>query len=188
MGLGNVKKPSVTDLVDLLAKPALITWANKQGLAGINIGAVRKRTKAIGQSMHAQVEDGVFDDPVHAANFTRFAQDKEIIATEKSIETDWFTGRYDVLLGYRGKRWLCDYKKSRRHRIYFEHKIQLVAYGMAEPADEFAVIATPDFAFLDLAISAEQRVKIERVIICLAQIYMLRQEIESETRPAEMVP
>lgn len=175
-----MKKPSVTELVDLLAKPALITWANKQGLAGINIGAVRQRTKAMGTSMHGQIEEGVFDDPAVAANFTRFAQDKEIIATEQAIETDWFTGRYDVLLGYRGKRWLCDYKKSRRHRVYFEHKIQLVAYGMAEQADDFAVIATPDFAFLELAITPDQRAKIERVIICLAQIYMLRHEIESE--------
>jgi len=173
-----VKKPSVTDLVDLLAKPALITWANKQGLLGINVGSLRKQTKAAGTSMHAQIEDGAFDDPLHAANFTRFAQDKEFLATEKAIETEWFTGRYDVLLGYRGARWLCDYKKSRRHRLYFEHKLQLVAYGMAEPADRFAVIATPDFAFLELDIDVDQRAKIEKVIICLSQIYSLRMEIE----------
>jgi hypothetical protein len=177
-----MKKPSVTELVDLLAKPALITWANKQGLLGINVGDVRKRTNAIGTSMHAQIEDGAFDDPLHAQNFTRFAQDKEFLSTEKAIETEWFTGRYDVLLGYRGERWLCDYKKSRRHRLYFEHKIQLVAYGMAEPAEKFAVIATPDFAFLPLEIDYEQRSKIERVIVCLAQIWTLRREIEGERK------
>lgn len=174
-----MKKPSITELVDLLAKPALVTWANKQGLAGIDIGNVRRRTRNAGTSMHGQIEDGAFNDPIHAANFTRFASGKEFLATEKSIETEWFTGRYDLLLAYQGQRWLCDYKKSRRHRLYFEHKIQLVAYGMAEPADRFAVIATPDFAFLPLEINDEQRAKIEQVIICLSQIYCLRHEIEA---------
>lgn len=174
-----MKKPSVTDLVDLLAKPALITWANKQGLAGINIAGIRKQTRAIGTSMHAQIEDGAFDDPLHFDNFMRFKADKEFLSTEKDIETEWFTGRYDVLLGYRGERWLCDYKKSRRHRLYFEHKIQLVAYGMAEPADRFGIVATPDFALLELEMDAAQRSKIERIIICLSQIWTLRKEIAS---------
>lgn len=173
-----MKKPSVTDLCDLLAKPALITWANKQGLAGIDIKVSRKAAKSAGTSLHAQIEDGAFDDPLHAANYTRFAKDKEIIASERQIETEWFTGRYDVLLGYRGERWLCDYKKSRRHRIWLEHKIQLVAYGMAEPVDKFAIVAVPDFAFIPLEINKEQRAKIERMVICLSQLWTLKQEIE----------
>jgi hypothetical protein len=179
MGTGCVKKPSVTELIDMLAKPALIVWANKQGLAGINVGDLRKRTKAAGTSMHSQIEDGAFDDPLHAANFTRFAQDKEFIATEKAIETEWFTGRYDVLLGYRGERWLCDYKKSRRHRLYFEHKLQLVAYGMAEPADKFAIVATPDFVLLELSIDDKQRAALEKMIVLLSQMYTLRAEVEA---------
>jgi CRISPR/Cas system-associated exonuclease Cas4 (RecB family) len=174
-----MKKPSVTELCDLLAKPALITWANKQGLAGIDIKGVRKTAKAAGTSMHSQIEDGAFDDPLHAGNYTRFASDKEIIATEKQIETEWFTGRYDVLLNYRGEKWLCDYKKSRRHRIWFEHKLQLVAYGMAEPVDRFAIIATPEFAFIPLEIDQEQRRKIEQIIVHLAQVWKLRKEIEA---------
>jgi CRISPR/Cas system-associated exonuclease Cas4 (RecB family) len=173
-----MKKPSVTELCDLLAKPALINWANKQGLAGIDIKAVRKESKAAGTSMHSQIEDGAFDDPLHAANFTRFASDKEILSAETKIETEWFTGRYDVLLNYRGEKWLCDYKKSRRHRIWFEHKLQLVAYGMAEPVDRFAIIATPDFAFIPLEITKEHREKIEQIIVCLAKIWTLRKEIE----------
>ena len=172
-----MKKPSVTELCDLLAKPALITWANKQGLAGIDIKGVRKTAKASGTSMHSQIEDGAFDDPLHAANYTRFASDKEIVSTEKQIETEWFTGRYDVLLNYRGEKWLCDYKKSRRHRIWFEHKLQLVAYGMAESADRFAIIATPDFAFIPLEIDQMQREKIEKIIVHLARVWMLRKEI-----------
>jgi hypothetical protein len=114
-----------------------------------------------------------------AVNFTRFAQDKEFIATEKAIETEWFTGRYDVLLGYRGERWLCDYKKSRRHRLYFEHKLQLVAYGMAEPADKFAIVATPDFALLELSIDDKQRSALEKMIVLLSQMYALRAEVEA---------
>jgi CRISPR/Cas system-associated exonuclease Cas4 (RecB family) len=173
-----VRKPSVTELCDLLAKPALITWANQQGLAGINIKVARKEVKAAGTSMHSQIENGAFDDPLHLDNFTRFLKDKEILETEKSIETEWFTGRYDVLLSHAGKRWLCDYKKSRRHRIWFEHKLQLVAYGMAEPVDRFAIVATPDFAFIPLDISEEEKAKIEQIIICLAKIWTLRKEIE----------
>jgi CRISPR/Cas system-associated exonuclease Cas4 (RecB family) len=173
-------KPSVTDLCDMLAKPALINWANKQGLAGIDITATRRAAKSAGTSMHAQIEDGAFDDPAHAANYIRFAQDKEILCSEKKIETEWFTGRYDVLLSYSGRRWLCDYKKSNRHRIWFEHKLQLVAYSMAEPADGFAIIATPSFTFLPVEIDREMRSKIGKILIHLSCIWKLRNELEND--------
>jgi hypothetical protein len=174
-----MNKPHVTQLLDLLNKPALITWANKQGLAGVNIAEIRNRTKAIGTSMHSQIESGAFDDPVHAGNFARFIADKEIVATERKIETEWFVGRYDVLLRYRGLLWMCDYKKSRRHRVYFEHALQLVAYAMAEPADKFAIVATPDFAFIEMKMTDAQRNKYESILINLSMIYTLRKEIEA---------
>lgn len=43
-----MKKPSVTMLIDLLAKPALIDWANKQGLLGVDIKDLRKKAKSSG--------------------------------------------------------------------------------------------------------------------------------------------
>lgn len=173
-----MRKPSVTELCDLLAKPALITWANKQGLAGIDIKPARKNALESGTSMHSQIEYGAFDDPEHAANFGRFMQDKEVISSEKKIETEWFTGRYDVLFNFRGERWLCDYKKSIRHRIWFEHKLQLVAYGMAEPVERFAVIATPGFVLLPLEIDQAQRSRLEQIIVHLAQVWTLRKELK----------
>jgi len=37
-----MKKPSVTELLRILDKPALLNWANKQGLLGIDISVKRK--------------------------------------------------------------------------------------------------------------------------------------------------
>ena len=79
-----MKKPSVTELIKLLDKPALMYWANKQGLAGIDIKTERKKWLNDGTSMHSQVEEYVknktpFLNKDHQDNFDKFIFDKEIL-------------------------------------------------------------------------------------------------------------
>jgi hypothetical protein len=171
-----MKKPSVTQLIGMLDKPALLRWANRQGLLGIDIEKERRKWLDDGTSIHAQIERREFIVPEHAANYARFIEDKEVISAEKWIETEWFIGRYDCKLRWRGSDWLVDWKSGAG--IYLESKLQLVAYGMAEPADNFAVVNVPEFVLNDAKIG-ENRRKFEDIMISLAKIHKLRWEIEN---------
>lgn len=167
-------KPRVTDLIAQLDKPALLAWANRQGLAGIDIAQDRKRAKKAGTSLHEQIQARQFIDPLHAGNFARFIADKEIIAQEVRIETEWFVGRYDCKLKWKGLTYLVDWKSG--NGLYFENKLQLAAYGMAEKMDRAAVVNIPDFIIREANIERD-RAKYEQIIIALSKIYQLRQEL-----------
>lgn len=169
-------KPSVTQLLDLLAKPALITWANEQGLKGVDIKKARKTALSSGTSMHAQIESKEFLELEHAANFSRFMADKELIDAEQQIETEWFTGRYDARLKWRGLTYLVDWKKSRRQRVYFEYKLQLAAYGMGVQCDRFGMVATPAFVLVEVKMTDDLK-RYQDIIIALSKIWTLRQEL-----------
>lgn len=171
-------KPSVTQLLDLLAKPALIAWANKQGLAGIDINEAREKSRRAGTSIHSQIESGVFESQKDAESFTRFMADKELIDQEQTIETEWFVGRYDARLKWRGLTYLVDYKKSRRPAVYFEHRLQLAAYAMGTQADKFAIVAVP--AFIPLEVQMGDRLeKYQQVVVSLARIWQISRELDA---------
>lgn len=171
-------KPSVTELLDLLAKPALIAWANKQGLAGIDIAALRRQAKRDGTSLHEQIESGEFVDPQHAKAFAHFMRDKELIDQETKVETEWFVGRYDARLKWRGETWLIDYKKSDRPVVYFEHRLQLAAYALGTKADRFAIVAAPGFDMAEAVMRGGLQ-KYQDIVIALSKIWTIQQEVES---------
>lgn len=169
-----MKKPSVTALLDLLAKPALIGWANKQGLMGIEIKAKRKVSLEAGTSIHSQIESGCFDRQIDATAFCSFMHGKKILATEQDIETEWFIGRYDVSLLVNEQEYIVDYKRSSKGRIYLENKLQLVAYTMAKPA-LMAIVHVPTFQFIPVQIV--DRKPYEQMLIHLAAVWQLKEEI-----------
>src|SRR5688572_4128160 len=121
-----MNKPSVTQLISLLDKPALLNWANKQGLAGVDISKKRKDWLSAGTSIHAQIEEYLKDgkrfisDTDHEA-FEVFMSGKKVVSFESCIETEWFTGRYDIEVDWGGRTYLMDFKKGAR-AIYFENK------------------------------------------------------------------
>ena len=178
-----MKKPSVSQLLDLLAKPALIKWANKQGLMGIDIKEKRKRSLAKGTSLHSQIDefptDGVLlEREIDQQNLNKFMHGKRIISMEKSIETEWFVGRYDVMLECNGKTWLADYKSGFKGRVYPDYVLQLVAYTMAVPCDGLAIIPIPQFHFIPVEI--KDREPYEKMLKALSQIWYLKKEIDNE--------
>lgn len=145
-----MKKPHVTELLELLNKPALINWANKIGLQGIALSDFRKEALRKGSVIHREIEnyvlDGIpFEKPEYQDRFNKFMEDKKILTIEKVIETDLFTGRLDCVLEFNGKTYLCDFKSQ--DGIYLETVLQLTAYHMAEPTDYIAVIHVPKFTF-----------------------------------------
>lgn len=178
-----MKKPSVSQLLDLLAKPALIEWANKQGLMGVDIKDKRKRSLAKGTSLHSQIEsyhsDGVLlEREIDQQNLEAFMSGKRIISMEQNIETEWFVGRYDVMLEAGGQEWMADYKSGFKHRVYLDYKLQLIAYTMAVPTARMAIIPIPQFQLVPVDI--EDRTPYENMLKTLSQLWYLKKEIENE--------
>lgn len=176
-------KPSVTNLIQLLDKPALLNWANKIGLQGIKIDDYRKKSLSSGSSLHKQIENYVlhkvpFEKPENEINFNNFLFNKKIIDIEKKIETEYFTGRIDIKISINGFVYLCDFKSNQKY-IYFENKLQLAAYSMAENCDGFAIISIPDFTFIPFAMPSKK--SYQEIIINLSNIYKLKKQIENET-------
>ena len=172
-----MKKPSVTQLLDLLSKPALIGWANRLGLQGVDIKEKRRVSLAKGKSLHKQIEHaslgtGDFESEATRIRFDALMANKSIIGVEKKIETEWFVGRYDtMLLDENGQCWIADYKSGFKGRIYLENKLQLIAYTMAVQAD-MALIPIPQFRFVPVAVPA--RKPYEHMLITLSEIYWLK--------------
>lgn len=176
-----MKKPSVTQLLDLLAKPALISWANRQGLLGIDIEEQRKKAKLDGTSLHSQIENvckgtGDFEREIDRDSFDRFMLDKEVISIEQKIETEWFVGRYDAKIKVGSSEYIIDYKSGFKGQIYLEHKLQLVAYAMAENA-QIAIVPIPQFHLIP--INLKDAKPYEDMLINLSKIWQLKKEIES---------
>lgn len=172
-----MKKPSVTELLSLLDKPALLGWANRQGLAGIDISRARPNWLAQGLSIHDQIENFIrkgepFISSTDQESFKEFISDKEILALECNVETEYFVGRYDIRLKWKDKTYIMDFKKDKK-KIYLEQKLQLVAYGMAEPCDAFAIVSVPTFTVMNIKI--KDRKPYEEIIKSLSNIYTQKQ-------------
>lgn len=174
------KKPSISELIRLLDKPALLKWANKQGLAGIDISVKRKEWLSAGTSIHNQIENHVrngdpFLNPDTQEKFKTWAADKKIISFETDVECEYFTGRYDMLIEWKGRRYLIDFKKDAKG-IYFENKLQLVAYSMIVDVYSFAIVSHPGFTMMNF--SPIDRQPYIEIIKALSIIYKYKNEVD----------
>lgn len=175
-------KPTVSELIKLLDKPALLNWANKQGLAGVDISKKRQEWLDAGTSIHSQIEDYLrngtpFVSTEDQDRFEAFMSGKKLISLESSIETEWFKGRYDIKIDWGGKIYLMDFKKNAR-AIYFENKLQLVAYSMAEPCDKFAIVSVPSFKVMNFEIRDKK--PYEEILKSLSIIHQQKMLIDAE--------
>lgn len=174
-----MKKPSITELLKLLDKPALLSWANKQGLAGIDISVKKQEWLNAGISIHSQIQEFVNHGTQFAHigdqdRFKSFISGKQILGIEVGIETEWFIGRYDMKLKWGNKIYIVDFKRNHKS-IYFENKLQLVAYGMAEQCDCYAIISVPEFSIMNFKLdNSEPYIEI---IKSLSNIYKQKQII-----------
>lgn len=172
------KKPSVSNLLDLLNKPALMYWANNLGLEGMSLKKYRKRRLSYGISLHKQVEyflvDGLVpDNELLKNNFISFFSDIEVLGVEQKVENKFFQGRYDVKLIKDGKTYICDFKSNFK-KTYLQQYLQLTAYRMIENVDNIAIISLPDFRFVDISLS-DYSIH-ENILINLSNIYKLKKE------------
>lgn len=140
--------PGVTTVIALLAKPALINWAWKLGLAGEDMNKVRDKAADVGTCVHYMCECFLKKQAPDLKDFTQdtiakatplaakfkawFAKEKlELVASECSVVSEaWqYGGCIDVIAMLGEARVLFDIKTSKG--IYDEYKIQLSAYKEA---------------------------------------------------------
>lgn len=172
-------KPTVTQLLSLLDKPALMKWANKIGLEGISLDEHYLKSKAKGNLNHEQVEQMIklnkeIEDPILRANYHRFFEGSEILESEKSVTGEHWKGRYDVKFTRNGTTYLCDFKSSVKG-VYLENKLQLVAYSEIEPVDEIGIISLPEFTYHPVRI--KDRKPYVGILLALSHIHNCKQKI-----------
>jgi hypothetical protein len=170
-----MKKPSVSNLISILDKPALLKWANKIGLEGIHIDDYQKQSKSDGISHHNQIENFVkynieFEDKNLGLRWSHFVKDKEIIAIEQKIESDFFIGRLDCVLKYKDQMYICDFKSTKYDKIFFEQKLQLVAYKICYPNYKIAIVKLPYLEFFEVDIDSDFEYY-KNILIALSVIY-----------------
>jgi hypothetical protein len=141
-----------------MAKPALVPWANKLGLAGIEVGKFVDALASIGTLTHYLVEcdcKGTVPEtndysPNQLASakvgFGKWLEWKkqhkfELVASELQLASDahQYGGTCDILAYIDGKLTICDIKTSKA--CYQEHKTQVVAYMELARENGYAVEA-----------------------------------------------
>lgn len=187
----HTRKPSVTELVGQLDKPALLGWANRIGLEGKSLVEARRQSMAQGTSLHKQLERWLLNgtkmqDVEFQAKAETFFADKNVVACEKQIDHEKFTGRLDVKYETEdGICWICDFKTNQAN-IYRENVLQLAAYRMAEGCDRVAVISIPDMRLIEAQVMDFK--PYEEIILCLAEIYRLDGIISQTPKPNKPRP
>lgn len=135
---------SVTKLISILDKPALVGWANKIGLKGINIKDYQSKSKTDGNNIHKQVEDFLN----HGIEFKGCEKLKKslnnynVLGCEVDVNNGYILGRIDIVLEKDGKKYVCDLKSNKY--IYISTKLQLSAYKHLLNADYICFINTED--------------------------------------------
>lgn len=137
--------PGVTTVINLLAKPQLIVWANRLGLQGIDSTKYRDEAADIGKLAHAMIQadllhyeldyDGFSDEQIKLASNTILSFDEwkkhrniEPLFCESSLisEKHLFGGIIDCYCKIDGEHTLIDFKTGKA--IYDEYFVQLAAY------------------------------------------------------------
>ena len=172
----SMNKPTVTQLIDLLNKPALLKWANKIGLDGVSLANYRTEAKTSGTSVHKRIENDLlhgikFDDPA----FQLFKSNYEVLKVEPEIECEHYKGRVDILLKRNNLTWLFDFKAA--DRIYFEQALQLIAYNRVLKADRIGIVHTKTFIETIVSVTPDQVKLYEKIIGGLYNIWKAKQEL-----------
>ena len=137
--------PGVTTVLGVLAKPALVAWANKLGLAGIDVAKYVDDKADIGTLAHLFVTDALQGKKTDTSDFTPNQVDlaqnsalsfwewekrnriEEVLLVERPLvsETHRFGGTQDVYCRIGAERTLIDLKTGKG--IYDEHLYQVAA-------------------------------------------------------------
>jgi len=139
--------PGVTTVIAVLAKPALVPWANRLGLQGIEVGKFVDSLADVGTLTHRIVEAYLKKEDVDYSDYTPnqrklaetaskkfFEWEKKnvfkVIKSELQLvsEKHFFGGTCDIYAELNGKKTLIDIKTSKA--CYPEHFTQCAGYKL----------------------------------------------------------
>jgi hypothetical protein len=137
--------PSVTEILGVVSKPYLISWANKMGLHGVDTREYNAELADLGTVVHEKIEayyhyhSSLFDDSQYSdvvrqksdelfGKFLGWESERDVhpIFTELPMICSKFGGTIDAVMEIDGKITIIDWKTSRE--IYPEYFGQLSAY------------------------------------------------------------
>lgn len=174
-----MKKPSVSQILDLLNKPALISWANKIGLMGQSVASFSKEKMQKGTKSHSEIEDfllngNCLEDDFRQKRIEELFNDCEIISVEESFESEFYKGRVDIRFKKNGYEYIADFK-SKFRKPYLEHFLQLISYKMHFGCDKIAIIDIRNFELIELPLEKEEIYK--QIILNLVSIFKLKEQL-----------
>ena len=144
--IGEKRLPSVTEILGIVSKPYLISWANKMGLQGVDTREYNAELADLGTVVHGKIEayyqrhyHSVFDDSQYPdvvrqksdelfGKFLGWESERDIypIFTELPMICSRFGGTIDAVVEMDEKITIIDWKTSKE--IYPEYFGQLSAY------------------------------------------------------------
>ena len=198
--VGNEIVPGVTTVLGVLAKPALVPWANKLGLKGIDVTKYVDDKAAIGTLAHDMITNGLIkaetDTKDSSANQISEAENsvlswlaweeehkiEEVIFVEKQLvhQDLKFGGTNDIYAVIDGQFELIDLKTG--NGIYDEHQYQVAALKNllavnGHSVDRVRILNIPrteDESFQELVLSPLQLDTGWQIFLNCLHIYQLR--------------
>lgn len=195
--------PGVTTILGLMAKPALVPWANKLGLQGIDVSKYVDDKADIGTLGHAMVTDKLSgaetDTSDYSENQISLAENcalsfwqwekehpiEEVFFVERPLvsETHRFGGTLDIYAKINGKREIIDLKTG--SGIYQEHAWQVATLKVlleenGFPVDGTRIINIPraeSESFLEKVVTSRENEIGWQIFKALLSIYNLKKEV-----------
>lgn len=197
---GKTIVPGCTTVLGLLNKPALVPWANKLGLQGIDVSKYVDDKADIGTLGHAMVTDKLIGQETDTSDYSKNQIDlaencalsfwewekknkiEEVYFVEKPLisELHKYGGTQDIYCRINGKKNLIDLKTGKG--IWDEHGYQVSALKVIleenfYDVDEVRVLNIPraeDENFLEKIFNAQELEKGWKIFNHLLQIYYLK--------------
>lgn len=192
--------PSVTTVLKILAKPALVKWANIMGFKRKWVDDILEEKSEIGTRVHYIIEayiknrylvwvDGkAIDKPLIKLYLDQFLRwynkhDVEMIFMEESMTCEYYGGTVDFYGVIDGKKTVLDFKTSKD--IYSSMFLQLSAYVyMIEKqgleVDQVAILAVNSNKFKYKVLPREQLDRYIETFILLSKTFNLWYSINEE--------
>ena len=195
--------PGVTTILGLMAKPALVPWANKLGLQGIDVSKYVDDKADIGTLGHAMVTDKLSgaetDTSDYSENQISLAENcalsfwqwekehpiEEVFFVERPLvsEAHRFGGTLDIYAKINGKREIIDLKTGRG--IYPEHAWQVATLKVlleenGFPVDGTRIINIPrseSESFVEKVVTSRENEIGWQIFKALLSIYNLKKEV-----------
>ena len=195
--------PGVTTILGLMAKPALVPWANRLGLQGIDVSKYVDDKADIGTLGHAMVTDklsGVETDTKDysenqiskaencALSFWQWEKEhpiEEVFFVERPLvsEAHRFGGTLDIYAKINGKREIIDLKTG--SGIYPEHAWQVATLKVlleenGFPVDGTRIINIPraeSESFVEKVVTEKENEVGWQIFKSLLSVYNLKKEV-----------